>query len=100
MGGDMARLCSSLLLSLLIASSASALTMDWTPISNPGNAADDTGFGAVSYAYSIGTYEVTMGQWTEFLNAKAASDPYSLYSSFFLSGIVRSGSSGSLLTDV
>jgi formylglycine-generating enzyme len=96
----MARLCSSLLLSLLIASSASALTMDWTPISNPGNAADDTGFGAVSYAYSIGTYEVTMGQWTEFLNAKAASDPYSLYSSFFLSGIVRSGSSGSLTYSV
>jgi len=36
----MPRLRSSLLLSLLIASSASAVTMDWTPIGNPGNACD------------------------------------------------------------
>ena len=36
----MARLCSSLLLSLLIASSASAVTMTWTPIGNPGNPTD------------------------------------------------------------
>jgi hypothetical protein len=36
----MPRLCSSLLLSLVIASSASALTMEWTPIGNPGNPAD------------------------------------------------------------
>jgi hypothetical protein len=34
----MRHLCSCLLLSLLIASSASAVTMDWTPIGNPDSA--------------------------------------------------------------
>ena len=71
----MRRLCSSLLLSLLIASRGSAVTMAWTPIGNPGNACDpqpDTGFGAgcfgaVTYTYSIGTYEVTNAQYAEFL---------------------------------
>jgi sulfatase-modifying factor enzyme 1 len=102
----MARLCSSLLLSLVIASSASAVTMAWTPIGNSGNACDpqpDTGagagcFGAVSYNYSIGTYEVTNAQYAEFLNAKAAADPHALYSSFMggsFGGITQSGSSGS-----
>ena len=94
------------LLSGLIASSASAVTMAWTPIGNPGNAPDDTGFGAVPYAYSIGTYEVTNAQYAEFLNAKAAADPLGLYStnmgivaptpaSAGHGGITRSGSSGS-----
>ena len=83
------------LLSLLIASSASALSMAWTPIANAGNAADDTGFGGVGYDYWVGTYEVTKGQWTEFLNAKAASDPYALYKGSAVTGIFRSGSAGS-----
>jgi len=95
----MPRLCSSLLLSLVIASSASGITMAWTPIGNPGNAADDTGYGAVSYAYSIATYEVTNAQYVEFLNAKAASDPLGLYNtqmaSGFGGGITRDGLSGS-----
>src|SRR5262245_24122392 len=80
----MTRLCSSLLLSLLIASSALALTMDWTPIGNPGNACDPQSqgcFGSVGYRYSIGTYEVTNAQYAEFLNAVAAVDPMGLYSS-------------------
>ena len=73
----MPRQFSSLLLSLGIASSASAVTMDWTFVGDSGNAADDTGFGAVSYAYNVGTYEVTNAQYAEFLNAKGASDPRS-----------------------
>src|SRR5262245_19050656 len=83
---------------LWIASSASAVTMTWTPIGNPGNVADDTGHGAVGYAYSIGTYEVTNAQYVEFLNAKAASDPLALYNANMgsgLGGITRSGVSGS-----
>jgi formylglycine-generating enzyme required for sulfatase activity len=104
----MPRLLSSLLLSLGIASSASAVTMDWTPIGNAGNAADTqvmndgtTGYGAVSYTYSIGTYEVTNAQYAEFLNAKAASDPLGLYNPVmgmggtWHGGIARSGSDGS-----
>jgi formylglycine-generating enzyme required for sulfatase activity len=107
----MARLCSSLLLSLLIASSASAVTVDWTPIGSPGNACDPrastTGhpggcFGGVSYGYYIGTYEVTNEQYTEFLNAKATNaDPLGLYNVQMetagptsLGGIVRTESGG------
>ena len=37
--------------------------------------------GAVDYAYNIGKYEVTAGQYIEFLNAVAAADPYGLYNS-------------------
>ena len=102
----MPRLCSSLLLmSLLIGSSASAVTMAWTPIGNPCNASDNNGWGAVGYAYSIGTYEVTNAQYAEFLNAKAASDPLGLYhpnmgsiASGFRGGIARSGVDGSYST--
>ena len=57
--------------------------IDLTYIGNPGNPADvDTGsgaHGAVSYGYYIGTYEVTVAQYTEFLNSVAQSDPYGLY---------------------
>ena len=93
----MPRLCSSLLLSLLIASSASAVTMNWTAIGNPGNAPGSWG-GAVSYVYSIGTYEVTNAEYVEFLNAKAASDPLELYHTGMGSGhggITRTGVVGS-----
>jgi formylglycine-generating enzyme required for sulfatase activity len=97
----MPRLCSSLLLLLVIASGASALTMDWTSVGNPGNACDLQSqgcFGAVGYDYSIGTHEVTNAQYAEFLNAKAASDPLGLYNadmSSGLGGITRSGVDGS-----
>jgi formylglycine-generating enzyme len=96
----MPRLCSSLLLSLLIASSASAVTMAWTPIGNPGNVCDPQSqgcFGAVAYSYSIGTYEVTNSQYAEFLNAKAADDPFGLWDPDMSSsqgGITRSGTPG------
>jgi len=59
---------SSALLALLIASSTAAVTMDWTPIGDPGNACDPQPahltfpagcFGSVGNTYSIGTYEVT-----------------------------------------
>ena len=95
-----ARLCSGLL-ALVIASSASAVTMDWTPIGSPGNACDTQTqgcFGGVAYSYQIGKYEVTNAQYAEFLNAKAASDPLALYNTGMGSGfggITRSGVSGS-----
>ncbi|MGH8513302.1 MAG: PEP-CTERM sorting domain-containing protein, partial [Gammaproteobacteria bacterium] len=73
-------------LSLLITSSASAVTLEWTFIGDPGNAADPeimwdytTGYGSVEYGYYIGIYEVTNAQYAEYLNAKAASDPLGLY---------------------
>ena len=33
----------------------------------------------MDYAYNIGTYEVTTGQYVAFLNAVAATDTYGLY---------------------
>jgi len=92
---SMSLLC---LMSLVSAPSASAVTMAWSPVGDPGNAADTTGFGAVGYAYSIGTYEVTNAQYAEYLNAKAAADPLGLYSPLMgagTGGITRSGASGS-----
>ncbi|HDZ21645.1 hypothetical protein LCGC14_0315850 [marine sediment metagenome] len=48
-------------------------------IGDTGNAADGTGYGSVGYDYSIGKFEVTAGQYTEFLNAVAGADTYELY---------------------
>src|SRR5262245_40161406 len=97
-----ARSLSCVLSSLLVASAASAVTMAWTTIGDPGNAADATGFGAVGYVYAIGTYEVTNAQYAAFLNAKAAADPLGLYNPSMGStaypawgGIARSGAAGS-----
>ena len=76
----------------------SAVTIEWVTVGNPGNANDDTGYGSVSEVYRISTYEVTADQYTEFLNAVAASDPHGLYNTSmwtFSCKIQRSGSSGS-----
>jgi len=62
------------------------ITIDTVAVGSPGNTADTTGYGAVGYNYNIGKYEVTAGQYTAFLNAKAnVSDPYGLYNSSMLS---------------
>ena len=86
---------------------ATTMDMPFVTVGNPSNAADTevmgdgtTGYGAVAYVYNIGKFEVTAGQYTEFLNAVAADDTYSLYNtSMWLSTsgckIERSGSSGS-----
>jgi hypothetical protein len=50
-------------------------------VGKPGNA-DDThgdGYGGVAYTYDIGKFEVTAGQYRDFLNAVAATDTYELY---------------------
>jgi formylglycine-generating enzyme required for sulfatase activity len=84
-----------------IAASASAVTMAWTPIGNPGNACDpqlEECFGAVGYAYGIGTNEVTNGQYAEFLNAIASTDTNEIFEPILfspLSGISRTGAPGS-----
>ena len=85
-----------------VATAASAITIDTVPVGDPGNAGDTQPqgvFGAVSYDFRIGKYEVTNAQYAAFLNAKAASDPLLLYTenmaTYALGGIVRSGVSGS-----
>ena len=58
---------------------ASAVNVEVVPVGNLANWDDTTGCGAVNYAYNIGKYEVTAGQYTEFLNAVATTDTYGLY---------------------
>ncbi len=80
---------------------ASAVTIDWVTVGDPGNACDpqlEGCFGSVSQTYRIAKHEVTNAQYAEFLNAKAASDPNGLYNTSMGSGfggITRSGSDGS-----
>jgi hypothetical protein len=84
----------------LCSSVASAITIATVPIGDPGNPADPaTGAGAVDYTYQMGTYDVTVSQYTAFLNAVAASDPYTLYINRMgtdtnIAEIARSGTSG------
>lgn len=89
----------SSLLAALHMQAFAIVSIDYVTVGNAGNAADpSTGLGAVGYEYQIGKYEVTNAQYAEFLNAKAATDTYSLYnpnSAFVNLGINRSGSSGS-----
>jgi sulfatase modifying factor 1 len=79
---------------------AQAVTIDTVVVGNAGNTADITGYGSVGYNYNIGKYEVTAGQYTEFLNAVAATDIYGLYNASMWvetdgCNIQRNGSSGS-----
>ncbi|MCY2925478.1 MAG: SUMF1/EgtB/PvdO family nonheme iron enzyme [Planctomycetota bacterium] len=54
-------------------------SLETVTVGDAGNAGDRHGYGAVAYTYNIGTYEVTAGQYTEFLNAVAKADAYGLY---------------------
>jgi len=80
------------------------VTIDWVTVGTPGNDCDpqpEQGcFGAVAYTYRIGKYEVTNAQYTEFLNAVAATDTNDLYDTSMGSGqggIAHSGSPGSYM---
>jgi len=82
-------------------------------VGNPGNTADTTDgniynygpehhFGSVGYTFGIGTYDVTLTQYTAFLNAVAQTDTYGLYNSglngsdSWIGGCIsQSGESGS-----
>ncbi len=88
-------------------------SLETVPVGDPGNVGELSGgggsglvperiCGAVDYAYRIGKYEVTAGQYCEFLNAVAATDTYGLYNEEMSYGydgygcrILRSGSPGS-----
>ncbi|MEI6071181.1 MAG: SUMF1/EgtB/PvdO family nonheme iron enzyme [Verrucomicrobiae bacterium] len=66
-----------------ISMSNATITMDLVNVGNAGNAADSTTYGAVSYDYAIGKYEVTIGQYTAFLNAADpnGTNPNGIYNS-------------------
>lgn len=85
----------------LALNSTALVTIDYTAVGNPGNANDPvTGYGGVGYDYWISKYEVTVGQYAEFLNAVAKADPRALYATQMgsvvqIAGISRAGASGS-----
>ncbi len=59
-------------------------SMEMVTVGNAGNEASQWFYwpiGAVDHEYRMGKFEVTAGQYTEFLNAVAASDTYGLYDS-------------------
>ena len=62
----------------LASAASAAVNIETVPVGNPGNAADtryaSPGYGAVPYLCNIGKFEVTAGQYTEFLNKVAATD--------------------------
>ena len=75
---------------LLAGSLYADIEIEMVSVGNPGNAGEWSGAssgpfpparisGAVGYTYNIGKYEVTAGQYTEFLNAVAGVDTYGLY---------------------
>jgi formylglycine-generating enzyme len=86
-------------------------SLEFVAVGDPGNAADTRGpsdggtkgCGSVGYVYQMGKYDVTVGQYCEFLNAVAKTDTYGVYKSdladpdflYYTAGIARSGDPGS-----
>ncbi len=60
---------------------ATSQAEEWVTVGNPGNPSDVTGHGSVRHVFEIGKCEVTVGQWVEFLNAVARTDPHRLWKS-------------------
>lgn len=80
-------------------SQAQSVNIALSTVGNPGNTADSTGYGSVSYSYDIGTYDVTLNQYSAFLNAVAKTDQYGLYDTALetdqnIEGITQTGASG------
>jgi formylglycine-generating enzyme required for sulfatase activity len=85
---------------MVFVASGMSVKIETVSIKDKGNRSDSTGYGRVDANYSIGKYEVTVGQYSAFLNAVAASDPYRLYNKGLMTGalnggITRSGADGS-----
>ena len=81
---------------------AGQTSLQFVTVGDPGNAADPlTGFGSVAYTYQMGEFDVTVAQYTQFLNSVAKTDSFGLWnpsmtpeSAFGSCGISRSGTSG------
>ena len=84
----------------LITPAFATVNIGYVTVGNGGNANDTTGYGAVVDTYQIAQNETTISQYAEFLNVKAQTDTYGLYSTSMgsdlnIAGITRSGVSGS-----
>lgn len=85
-----------------VAASAFGVTINYSVVGNPGNAANSTtGLGAVGSLYKVGTTEVTNAQYVEFLNKVDASgtNPNGVYNASMgsnsLGGIVFTSTAAS-----
>lgn len=94
----------------LVPDPAVTCTIDTVTVGDAGNDSEpvgegsggfgpDASIGGVGYEYTIGTYEITAGQYAAFLNAVATSDTYGLYNEQMWSDpqgcrIQRSGEDG------
>jgi formylglycine-generating enzyme len=91
-----------------LAGRTQSVSINLSPINDIGNAPDPAsingvnpaGYGEVDYPFAIGTFDVTINQYTSFLNAVAATDQYGLYDPNLatetpIAGISRSGTAGS-----
>ena len=54
-------------------------SLEFVTVGNPGNAPYPGHGWTIHYTYKIGKFDVTAGQYTEFLNAVAKTDTYGLY---------------------
>ena len=89
------------LVTLFAAASVRAESVNYqmVTVGDVGNPNDSNGLGAVAYEYAIGKYDVTIGQYTAFLNAVATTDTHGLYDASMgtnlnVAGISRAGTSG------
>ena len=83
-------IAASVLFLVCVSLARAEVVIETVTVGNPGNPGDTrypdpplTSFGGVAYAYRIGKFEVTAGQYRDFLNAvdPAGSNPYGLYNS-------------------
>jgi formylglycine-generating enzyme required for sulfatase activity len=74
------RLATALVVAMSV-TAARAVTVDWVTVGDPGNAADDTTYGAVADSFRIMRYEWTNAQYVDFLNAvdPNGTNPNSIY---------------------
>ena len=101
-------ICAVLVVFSFASTAWAGITIETVTVGNPGNAADKPDnnpmprpdLGIVGYIYDIGKYDVTLTQYTAFLNAVAKTDTYGLYAPMMakdlaIAGISRSGTQGS-----
>ncbi len=95
-----------LFFSIVLHGASAEVMLNWVDVGDPGNPENTvlkkdgtSGYGAVGYEFRIGKYETTNFQYSEFLNAVAATDSNDLYhtsmGTALEGGITRSGTSGS-----
>jgi formylglycine-generating enzyme len=67
-------------------------SLSFVPVGDANNQPDlATGNGAVAQPYRMGTYDVTVAQYCDFLNAVAKDDTYGLYNGIMGAGYVNAG---------